>query len=108
MASLVETIHVRPGLSARLWTFARRNPTIVLGGALLAAMAAIALVAPMIAGDPRLMTPTNRLRTPSAEHWFGTDNLGRDVFSRVILGSRAALAVALLVVAGSMVIGVPL
>ncbi|HSE80030.1 MAG TPA: ABC transporter permease [Alphaproteobacteria bacterium] len=105
MASLVATIHVRPGLSARLWTFARRNPTIVLGGALLTAMAAIALVAPMIAGDPRLMTPTNRLRTPSAEHWFGTDNLGRDVFSRSVYGARISLVVGLSVAIVSIIAG---
>ncbi|MBM3570826.1 MAG: ABC transporter permease, partial [Alphaproteobacteria bacterium] len=49
-----------------------------------------------------------RLRAPSGEFPFGTDNLGRDVFSRVILGSRYALGVALMVVAIAIAIGVPL
>ncbi|HJS32985.1 MAG TPA: ABC transporter permease [Alphaproteobacteria bacterium] len=105
MASVVETIGLRPGLSARLWTFARRNPTIVLGGALLVAMAAIALIAPLIAGDPRLMTPANRLRTPSAGHWFGTDNLGRDVFARSVYGARISLLVGLSVSIVSVIAG---
>ena len=52
--------------------------------------------------------PVQRLQPPSAEFPFGTDNLGRDVLSRVILGTRAALAVAIAVVAGAMLIGVPL
>ncbi len=49
-----------------------------------------------------------RLKPPSAAHPFGTDNLGRDILSRVILGARGALEVSLLVVAASMAIGVPL
>ena len=48
-----------------------------------------------------------RLRPPSAEFLFGTDNLGRDIFSRVILGTRSALLVALAVVLAAMLIGVP-
>jgi peptide/nickel transport system permease protein len=52
--------------------------------------------------------PVQRLQPPSREFPFGTDNLGRDVFSRAILGTRAALTVAIAVVAGAMVIGVPL
>ena len=49
-----------------------------------------------------------RLKPPSAAHPFGTDNLGRDILSRVILGARGALEVSLLVVGASMAIGVPL
>lgn len=50
----------------------------------------------------------SRLRPPSADHWFGTDDLGRDVFDRVVMGTRSALIIAVTVVAISMVIGVPL
>ena len=49
-----------------------------------------------------------RLRPPSAEFPFGTDNLGRDIFSRVILGTRNALLVAVAVIAAAMLIGVPI
>lgn len=52
--------------------------------------------------------PWQRLEPPSAEFWFGTDALGRDVFSRTILGSQVALLIALSVVGGAMLIGVPL
>lgn len=49
-----------------------------------------------------------RLQPPSAEHWFGTDDLGRDILSRVILGTRISLTVSMVVVFSSMLIGVPL
>lgn len=52
--------------------------------------------------------PWQRLEPPSAEFWFGTDGLGRDVFSRTVMGSRVALLIALSVVTGAMLIGVPL
>jgi len=71
--------------------FARRNPTIVLGAGLLVVMAAIAIAAPLIADDPRALAPIDRLRGPSATHWFGTDNLGRDLLSRTIYGARVSL-----------------
>jgi peptide/nickel transport system permease protein len=49
-----------------------------------------------------------RFKPPSAEHWFGTDNLGRDIFSRVVLGTRSAFMIAVVVVVSAMLIGVPL
>ena len=78
-----------------LWRFARRNPTICLGGGIIATMVLLALAAPLIAGDPLVMVPIRRLQPPSAEFWFGTDNLGRDVFARTVYGARASLAVGL-------------
>ena len=57
---------------------------------------------------PRRRTCCSRLKPPSADYPFGTDNLGRDIFSRVMLGARGALAVALAVVGVAMLIGVPL
>ncbi|MHC2357524.1 peptide/nickel transport system permease protein [Sinorhizobium meliloti] len=56
----------------------------------------LALAAPIYAGDPRSMDPFVRLKPPSAEHWFGTDNLGRDVFARTIYGARISLMVGLI------------
>ena len=61
------------------------------------------LLAPLFAGDPLTMLPANRLRPPSAEHWFGTDNLGRDVFARTVYGARISLLVGLLVAGISVV-----
>jgi peptide/nickel transport system permease protein len=93
------------GRKAQLWRFARRNPTIVLGSAILAFMALAAILAPLFAGDALTMLPANRLRPPSAEHWFGTDNLGRDVFARTVYGAQISLLVGLSVAAISVVLG---
>ncbi|HET6233636.1 MAG TPA: hypothetical protein VFE41_01520 [Acetobacteraceae bacterium] len=94
---------------AGLWRFARRNPTICLGGGIIATMVLLALGAPLFAGDPLVMIPVHRLQPPSAEYWFGTDNLGRDVFARTVYGARASLLVGLSVavvsVAGGLIIG---
>ena len=54
-------------------------------------MVLLALAAPLFAGDPLAMNPMHRLRPPSAQHWFGTDNLGRDVFARTVYGARISL-----------------
>jgi peptide/nickel transport system permease protein len=68
-------------------------------------MAAVALFAPWIAGNPITFDPIDRLRPPSAEFWFGTDNLGRDVYARTVYGARISLIVGLLVAAVTIVLG---
>jgi peptide/nickel transport system permease protein len=105
MAAIALGPTARPGVFARFAVFARRNPTIVLGAALLLAMAAVAVAAPWIAGDPRLMTPANRLLEPSSQFWFGTDALGRDVYARSVYGARISLVVGLSVAAVSVAAG---
>ena len=92
---------------AQRWRWLRKNYTLVLGAALLIAMAAVALAAPWIAThDPLDIDPLARLQPPSSEHWFGTDALGRDVFSRAMWGGRVSLAVGLAVAALASVLGV--
>ncbi len=77
-----------------VWTLVRRYPTIAVGGGLLLAMLLIALLAPLIASaDPTALAPAKRARPPSADYWFGTDMLGRDIFARVIYGARVSLTV---------------
>jgi peptide/nickel transport system permease protein len=92
-----------------LLEFVRRHPTIVVGSAILAFMAAMAIAAPWIAGDPIAFQPIDRLQGPSAAFWFGTDNLGRDVFARTVYGARISLivglAVATLAIALGLVVG---
>jgi peptide/nickel transport system permease protein len=70
----------------------------------------LALIAPWIAGDPLGFDPLQRLKRPSAEHWFGTDQFGRDVYSRVVYGTRISLivgaSVAVIATAIGLVIGV--
>lgn len=73
----------------------RRHPTIVLGTAILLVLAVLAVIAPWIADDPLAFDPLNRLKRPSAEFLFGTDQFGRDVYSRVVYGSRISLIVGL-------------
>jgi peptide/nickel transport system permease protein len=90
-----------PAASARwrgLRLFARRR--IALAGALLVALnVLIAVLAPVLARwDPQLLDVKARLAAPSASHWFGTDDVGRDVWSRVVYGARLSLLVGLSVV----------
>jgi peptide/nickel transport system permease protein len=92
------------------WAWARRNKTIVGGAVILALLVAVALLAPWLAGDPLQFEPTNRLKRPSDQFWFGTDQFGRDVYSRVIYGTRISLiigfSVALLATFVGLVVGV--
>jgi len=94
----------------RKFDWVRRNPTIVIGSAILALFVVLALVAPWIANDPLSFDPLNRLKRPSAEFWFGTDQFGRDVYSRVVYGTRISLivgaSVAVIATAIGLVVGV--
>ncbi len=82
-------VRSRKGLVA--WV--RRNPTITVGALILFALVVLAFVAPLIADDPLSFEPANRLKRPSETFWFGTDQFGRDVYSRVVYGTRISLAV---------------
>jgi len=95
----------RPGAIARLAIFTRRNPTIVLGGLLMAMLAGLALAAPYITGDPLKMNPRMRFRLPGEQFWFGTDQFGRDVYARTIWGTRVSLIVGLSVATLASVLG---
>ncbi len=76
--------------------FLRNNPTVAIGGALLLALVLIGIFAPYLwTVDPTALAPSRRLRAPSADHWFGTDALGRDIYSRVVYGTRVSLTVGL-------------
>jgi peptide/nickel transport system permease protein len=90
--------------------FAKDKPAL-LGAVIVLAVAIIAILAPVLApypGDVAASHLLRRLKPPSWDYPFGTDNLGRDIFSRVILGTRGALTIALMVVSLSMLIGVPI
>jgi peptide/nickel transport system permease protein len=66
----------------------------------------LALLAPVIAPyDPTFVDPANRLLNPSSDYWFGTDDLGRDVFSRTVYGARISLLVGITVMVGAIALG---
>ncbi len=74
--------------------FIYRHPTIAAGGFLLALIVGIAILAPWLGTvDPTALAPARRTRPPGPQYWFGTDMLGRDVYSRVLYGARVSLIV---------------
>jgi len=104
-----EALHDRPA-SSQMAALVRRYPLVIAGGTLLCLLVLMAIFAPLLGTvDPTRIAPTERLRLPSAEHWFGTDSIGRDLYSRVIYGSRVSiivsLSVAIVASAGGLLIG---
>lgn len=90
MPDIMPPVKQRKGVLGFLW----RNPTIAIGGFLVLLMVFVAVFAPFLfTKDPGAIAPALRTRDPSAEWWFGTDMLGRDVYSRVIYGTRVSLLV---------------
>jgi peptide/nickel transport system permease protein len=94
-----------------VWGFVRRHPAIAAGGTLVVAMMLIAIFADFLwTVDPTTLATSRRTRAPSAQYWFGTDMLGRDIYSRVLYGARVSLvvgfAVAFLASLAGLVIGI--
>ncbi len=89
-----------------------RNPLSILGLAIVALFLVVALIGPWIVPYPEDATGAthilNKLQAPSRAHWFGTDEVGRDIYSLVVIGTRLTLRISLIVVGVSLLIGVPL
>ena len=84
----------------------RRYPAASVGAGLLAVIIALAVLAPLLwTVDPEAVSPIQRLRAPSGEFWFGTDMLGRDVWSRTLYGTRVSVFVGLMVALSSTALG---
>ncbi len=97
MTGPAEEVAVR-STRARRWAALRRMPTFWIGAAITLMWVAFAVFGDFVTPYDPLGTPQdvlNRLQGPSAEHWFGTDELGRDVLSRVLAGARQVLTVSL-------------
>ena len=74
--------------------FIVNHPNIVIGGTLLTMLLCLAIFAPLLTSvDPTAIAPSKRNRAPNAEYWFGTDQIGRDLYSRVLYGTRVSLLV---------------
>jgi peptide/nickel transport system permease protein len=101
-----------PRLRGRVRSAARDNPLLAVGMVMCAAIALIAILAPLIAPFPAdagsATHPLETLRAPSSAHLFGTDQVGRDIFSRVLYGARISPVIAVFVLVISVTIGVPL
>lgn len=97
---------VRPGGVARAGTWHRRYGMPALGGLIVFAWLALALAAPLVAPyAPDAVDVTVRLQPPGGIHWLGTDELGRDVLSRLIYGARISMLTGIVVVAVGSLVG---
>ncbi len=101
--ALDETPHSRSqaawGNRYRIWLNLKSNPLAVVGLTIIVLFIALSLLAPWLAPyDPATQNLGNRLAFPSAEHWFGTDELGRDILSRILYGGRVTLGMVIAVV----------
>ncbi len=104
------TVHSEAGRRQRVLRRLRRNPLAILSFSVLAAALLVAVLAPWLAPYAPEQTDFAHVFSPPGTpgHLLGTDDLGRDVLSRIILGARASLEVALLAVVTALLIGVPL
>ncbi|WP_303146818.1 ABC transporter permease [uncultured Cloacibacillus sp.] len=75
-----------------------RNPTAMVGTIILSALVLIAVIGPFFVQDPLLQQTSIKLQPPSLEHWFGTDDFGRDVLARIVVGARYSLTAGLVAV----------
>lgn len=113
MAKLKEITKEKRIKSNSLWTISlrrmRKNKTAIAGVIILIIFALIAIFAPLIAPyDPLEQNFIKSFRAPSAENYLGTDEFGRDVFSRIIYGSRISLQIGFVAVFISLIVGVSL
>ena len=90
LPDLLLPVKVRRGV----FGFLCNNPTVAIGGLVLLGLVLIGIFAPYLGTvDPTALAPAKRTRPPSADFWFGTDALGRDIYSRVLFGTRVSLTV---------------
>ncbi len=100
----IEEKAVSPWLEA--WRSFRKNKIAVAGTVIVLFFIVVAIIAPVIAPEGiNEQKLAKRLLSPSSEHWFGTDDFGRDIFSRVVYGARISLWVGFVAVMGSIIVG---
>ena len=101
---------LRPdGLIISTWRKLRRDPLGMLGLAIVLGVGCLAVFAPWLTQhDPNEVDVYARLLPPSAEHWLGTDQLGRDIYARLLYGGRVAMKVSIVAISIAMAIGIAL
>ena len=105
MTDTAAAVRNRPGAFRRIASFLAKHPVILIGGAVLLLFIVIALLAPLLLPDPTRLNPVQRLRTPSLQHLFGTDQFGRSTLSRTLNGTRISLTVGILVAVVTTAVG---
>jgi peptide/nickel transport system permease protein len=95
-------------MGAQVWRRFKRHPGAVVGAVVLTLIILSSILAPLSPYDPEHSDLPARLQPPSWEHPFGTDGLGRDLLTRVLYGGRISLLVGIMVVAITLIIGVPI
>jgi peptide/nickel transport system permease protein len=114
MAATLASVAVTPlaseaGPGRRAWRRLKRRRGALIGLAVVLMFVALALFAPWLAPQDPIATSWGAIRkAPSVEHWFGTDEIGRDVFARVVWGTRASLLAGVVSVSISLLLGVPI
>ncbi len=107
-AADIAKMYKKTSQTKEVWRRFRKNKAAVVGLFIIIALLILSLSADLIADYDDVVTnivPEDRLQGPSAEHWFGTDDFGRDIFARVVHGSRTSLSVGFVSAAFSLVIG---
>ena len=97
MIDTAAAVRNRPSAVRRIASFLAKHPAILIGSAVLLLFIVIALLAPLVLPDPVRLNPLQRLRTPSLQNPFGTDQFGRSTLSRTLNGTRISLTVGVLV-----------
>jgi peptide/nickel transport system permease protein len=105
MTDTAAAVRPRLGVVRRIASFLTKHPVILIGGTVLLLFIVIALLAPLLLPDPTRINPVQRLRTPSLENLFGTDQFGRSTLSRTLNGTRISLTVGILVAVVTTAIG---
>ena len=111
MSSIADSddLPAAPSRAKRLGRILRRHKNLTIGGAMVLLLVLAGLLAPLLAThDPTQQSLAQALRPPSAEHLFGTDQYGRDLYSRIVYGARLSLLEIVLGVGIALAAGIPL
>ncbi|UCG24704.1 MAG: ABC transporter permease [Chloroflexota bacterium] len=106
-----ESANLRPeaeSMTALVWKRFRRHPAAIISSAVLLALVLGVILVSFSPYDPEASDMANRLQPPSLQHPMGTDQLGRDMLTRILYGGRISLVVAFMVVVITLVIGMPI
>lgn len=109
MSAIITQLPRRKPRTLRFFRWLWRHPAVSIGGFIVSLIVLMGLFAPLITRhDPYAQDLIDTLLSPGADHWFGTDDYGRDIFARVIYGARISIIEVVLSVGLAMIIGIPL